>query len=115
MLELAVGYLYDRAGLANRKWMVDLYADWTTQVRPSGKAAENASIMPHPYLLCVSTPNMIVDGSRQTNSLGYQNKESTVDKHADTIRVLVLAAPPLFTHGKSNKASHSLTGVSPSE
>ena len=50
MLELGAGYLYDRAGLANGKWMVHLYVDRTTEVRSGGKAAENASIMTYPYL-----------------------------------------------------------------
>lgn len=96
MLELAAGYLYDRAGLANGKRMVDLYLGRTTEIRPGAKEAEKASITPHPYLLFVHTPNMIIDGYQQTNSLGYRNKEFSAEKPADTIRILVLGGPTTF-------------------
>ncbi|MCC6966533.1 MAG: hypothetical protein IT391_09665 [Nitrospira sp.] len=96
LFELAAGYLYDRAGLANGKRMVDLYLGRTTEVRSGPKEAENASITPHPYLLFVHTPNMTVDGYQQTNSLGYRNKEFTVEKPGDTIRIVVLGGSTTF-------------------
>ena len=96
LLELATGYLYERAGLANGKRTVDLYLGRTTEVRSGVKEAEKASITPHPYLLYVHTPNMIVDGYQQTNSLGYRNKEFTVKKSADTIRIVVLGGSTTF-------------------
>ena len=96
LLELATGYLYDRAGLANGKRTVDLYLDRPTEVRSGMKGTENASITPHPYLLYVHTPNLTADGYRQTNSLGYRNQEFTVEKPVDTIRILVLGGSTTF-------------------
>lgn len=96
LLEVATGYLYERAELANGKRTVDLYLGRTTEVRSGGKEAEKASITPHPYLLYVHTPNMTVDGYQQTNSLGYRNTDFTVEKPADTIRIVVLGGSTTF-------------------
>ena len=96
VLEMAAGYLYDRARLANGKRIVDLYLGRTTEVRSGIKEAETASISPHPYLLYVHAPNMTVDGYPQTNSLGYHNAEFTTEKPADTIRILVLGGSTTF-------------------
>ncbi len=90
LLEVATGYLYDRAGLANGKRTIDLYLDRTTAV------GSNASVTPHPYLLYTHTPHLMADGFRQTNSLGYRNEEFTVEKPAGTIRVLVLGGSTTF-------------------
>ena len=41
-LEFSAGYLYDRAGPANGKRMVDLYLGRTPEMRASAKEAEKA-------------------------------------------------------------------------
>ena len=96
VLEMAAGYLYDRARMANGKRIVDLYLGRTTEVRSGIKEAETASISPRPYLLYVHAPNMTVDGYPRTNSLGYRNAEFTTEKPADTIRILVLSGSTTF-------------------
>ena len=95
-LEVATGYLYARAGLANGKRTIDLYLDRPTEFRSSVKGAENASLVPHPYLLYTHTPNFIANGYRQTNSLGYRNEEFAVEKPDNTIRILVLGGSTTF-------------------
>ncbi|MEP7153957.1 MAG: GDSL-type esterase/lipase family protein [Nitrospira sp.] len=96
LLEVAAGYLYDRAALANGKRTIDLYLDRPTEFRSSVKGADNASITPHPYLLYTHTPNLTADGYRQTNSLGYRNEEFAVEKPSNTIRILVLGGSTTF-------------------
>ncbi|MDR4481641.1 MAG: GDSL-type esterase/lipase family protein [Nitrospira sp.] len=95
-LEVATGYLYERAGLANGKRTIDLYLDRPTEFRSSVKGAENASVTPHPYLLYTHTPNFTANGYRQTNSLGYRNEEFAVEKPGNTIRILVLGGSTTF-------------------
>jgi lysophospholipase L1-like esterase len=96
LLEVATGYLYDHAGLANGKRTIDLYLGRLPEVRQDAKGSVNASLTPHPYLLYTHTPNLTADGYRQTNSLGYRNEEFTVEKPPDTIRVLALGGSTTF-------------------
>ena len=95
VLEWVTGYLYERTPFSNGKRIIDLYLGQQPTVR-SDVNGESASLASHPYLLYTHLPNLTTDGYQQTNSLGYRNREFTVAKPPDTIRILVLGGSTTF-------------------
>ncbi len=81
-VEVVAGYLYEEPTYQNGKRTVELYLG-----RPP---RFSSSILRHPYLLYINTPNFTAHGFRQHNSLGYRNEEFDVEKPSNVIRILCL-------------------------